>query len=98
MTPDIIMSVRIFLPSEGGRSTAVSGEVYGCPLFVEDEGFDCRLLLHGVRLELVDVYEVDVMFLTRDVIISRLSIGKEVLVWERKNVGVVHVINPLHSS
>jgi hypothetical protein len=96
MTSDIVISVRFFLPSEGGRSTAVSGEFYACPLFVDNEGFDCRLLLRGARLELGSTYEVPVKFLNRDLALPRLAIGKEVLLWEGKNVGRGNIVKIIH--
>lgn len=92
MRSDIVLNVRFFLPSEGGRSKAVSGEFYGCPLFINNEGFDCRLLLRGARLELGSTYEVPVKFLNRNLAIPRLAIGKEVLLWEGKNVGMGSIV------
>jgi len=47
MIPDIIIAVRFFLPEEGGRKTPIRGEFYSCPLFLGEEGFDCRLILNN---------------------------------------------------
>ena len=91
MKPDATINVRFFTSSEGGRISAVEGQYYACPLFVENEGFDCRLLLNGRRLELGKTYEVPVKFLYRELALPKLSAGKEVLLWEGRNVakGVV---------
>jgi hypothetical protein len=92
MKPDVIINVRFFTTAEGGRSSAVEGQFYACPLFIEDEGFDCRLMLKGRRLELGSTYEVPVKFLYRDLALPKLSVGKEVLLWEGRNVAKGQVI------
>lgn len=92
MKPDIIINVRFFTTAEGGRSTAVEGQFYACPLFVENEGFDCRLLLEGRRLELGSTYEVPVKFLYRELALPELTVGKEVLLWEGRNVAKGQVV------
>ena len=66
MKPDAIINVRFLTTAEGGRNTAVEGQFYACPLFVDNEGFDCRLLLEGRRLELGSAYEVPIKFLYRE--------------------------------
>jgi hypothetical protein len=43
MKPDAIINVRFLTTAEGGRNTAVGGQFYACPLFFDNEGFDCRL-------------------------------------------------------
>ena len=92
MKPDVIISVRFLAPSEGGRSTAVEGQFYACPLFVDNEGFDCRLMLEGQRLELGSTYEVPVKFLYRELALPKMSVGKEVLLWEGRNVAKGQVV------
>jgi hypothetical protein len=63
----------------GGRNTAVEGQFYACPLFVDNEGFDCRLLMEGRRLELGSSHEVPVKFLYRELALPKLAVGKDVL-------------------
>lgn len=92
MKPDAIINLRFFTTTEGGRSTAVEGQFYACPLFVENEGFDCRLLLEGRRLELGSTYEVPVKFLYRELALPKMSVGKEVLLWEGRNVAKGQVV------
>ncbi|MET2467342.1 hypothetical protein ABXT21_25470, partial [Ralstonia sp. SM1864_UCD524_TZ4] len=94
MKPDAIIKVRFFTTAEGGRNTAVEGQFYACPLFVEGEGqgFDCRLLLEGQRLELGSTYEVPVKFLYREPALSKLAVGKHVLLWEGRDVAKGQVI------
>ncbi|MCP8463121.1 hypothetical protein NK553_04085 [Pseudomonas sp. ZM23] len=92
MKPDIIISVRFFTPPEGGRNAAVEGQFYACPLFVEGKGFDCRLLLGGRRFELGATYEVPVKFLYRELVLPMLTVGKDVLLWEGRDVAKGEVI------
>ena len=96
MKPDAIINVRVLTTAEGGRSTAIEGQFYACPLFVENEGFDCRLLLEGRRLELGTDYEVPVKFLYRELALPKLAAEKEVTLWEGRTVAkglVVKVID-----
>lgn len=86
MKPDAIIRVRFKEASENGRNSAVEGEFYACPLFIDGEAFDCRLLLSGKRIELGKYYDVPVKFLFRDLVISKLEVGKEVVLWEGKDV------------
>ena len=86
MKPDAIIRVRFKTTAENGRNSAVEGAFYACPLFVDGEAFDCRLLLSGKRLELGEYYEVPVKFLYRDLAIPKLVAGKEVVLWEGKDV------------
>lgn len=98
MKPDAIINVRFFTLSEGGRNTAVEGQFYACPLFVEGEGFDCRLLLGGRRLELGTTYEVPVKFLYRELALPKLTVGKDVLLWEGRNVAKGEVVKIIDES
>jgi len=92
MKPDVIINVRFLTPAEGGRNTAVEGQFYACPLFVDSEGLDCRLLLEGRRLELGSTYEVPVKFLYRELALPKLAVGKDVLLWEGRNVAKGRVV------
>lgn len=86
MKPDAVIRVRFKKTEENGRNSAVEGAFYACPLFVDGQAFDCRLLLDGRRLELGSYYEVPVKFLFRDLVLSKLVVGKEVVLWEGKDV------------
>jgi len=92
MKPDAIINVRFLTAAEGGRNAAVEGQFYACPLFVDNEGFDCRLLLEGRRLELGSTYEVPIKFLYRELALPKLAAGKEVLLWEGRSVAKAQVV------
>lgn len=96
MQPDIIINVRFIPKSEGGRDGAVQGETYSCPLFVNGDGFDCRLLLNGRCLELGEFYEVPVKFLYRDKAMPNMKPGLEIFLWEGRSVAqgiITEVLN-----
>ncbi len=86
MKPDATVRLKFLDTSEGGRHTAVRGAFYGCPLIVDDEAFDCRLLLGGQCLELGTTYEVAIKFLSPELALPKLKVGKEVQLWEGKTV------------
>jgi hypothetical protein len=85
--------IRFKTTEENGRNTAVEGTFYACPLFVDGEAFDCRLLLNGQRLELGEYYEIPVIFLSPELVLPKLCVGKEVVLWEGKDVATGYVIN-----
>lgn len=96
MQADAIIEVRFKTTVEGGRSTNISGKFYSCPLFVEGEGFDCRIMLGNKIIQLGETYELPVRFLFRDLAMPRLSIGSSISLWEGKEIatGIVKsVIN-----
>lgn len=95
MTPDIYIDVRFRTTNEEGRKTAVSGEVYACPLFIDGEAFDCRLLIGDRKLDLGKSYEVPVKFLNRDMISPKLVVGTKIILWEGKDIadGIIIRIN-----
>jgi len=92
MQPDAIIEVRFKTTAEKGRQTAVTGEVYGCPLFVDGEAFDCRLCLDGRTLDLGKTYEIGVKFLNPQLALPRLLPGKTVSLWEGKEIATGKVV------
>lgn len=63
MKPDIVIRVKFYTTEEGGRKNPIEGDFYGCPMFINGHGFDCRLILNGMRLEFGVFYDVPVRFL-----------------------------------
>jgi hypothetical protein len=93
MKPDVIIEVRFKMASEGGRQGDIlGGEFYGCPLFVEGEAFDCRLLLSGRTLQLGETYELPVKFLNPALVLPKLLPGKSVKLWEGKEIATGKVV------
>jgi len=94
MKPDAIIKVRFKTTAEGGRQgPLIIGETpYGCPLFVEGEAFDCRLLVRAQTLELGNAYELPIKFLNPRAALSKLSPGKPVILWEGKRIATGEVV------
>jgi hypothetical protein len=93
MKADAIIEVRFKTPDEGGRQGDVTGgEFYGCPLFVEGEAFDCRVLLSGRTLQLGETYELPITFLNPALVLPKLSPGKPVKLWEGKDIATGKIV------
>jgi hypothetical protein len=96
MTPDVIIKVRFKTTEEGGRqkNIVIRNRFYGCPLYVDGEAFDCRVLVNDQTLDLGKAYELPVKFLRPDLALSKLSVGKSIMLWEMKTIaeGVVEQI------
>ena len=94
MKPDALIKVRFKTKTEGGRQgPIVIGErPYGCPLFVDGEAFDCRLLITAQTLMLGETYELPIKFLNPDLALPRLSPGKAVKLWEGNDIATGEVV------
>jgi hypothetical protein len=99
MKADIIAEIRFKTTAEGGRTMPVGlGKVsfYSCPLFIDEQSFDCRIFLDAKVLELGKTYKLPVKFMNFETVLPLLSIGKQVVLWEGKEIGngkVLEVIN-----
>jgi hypothetical protein len=99
MNPDVLIEVRFRTTNEGGRLTRIQGDFYGCPMFVNGAGFDCRLLLNGQTLELGVTYTVEAKFLCPEIALPALSVGTKITLWEGKDVAdgrILGISNHMH--
>lgn len=87
MTPDAFLQVRFKTFDEGGRKTPIKGEYYACPVFVDGEAVECRILVERRTLELGRWYELPVKFMNKDLILPKLNVGKAVILWEGRDIG-----------
>ena len=98
MNPDIYIKVRFKTTEEGGRKTSLKRKTplgpdfYGCPLMVDGKAYDCRLLIGDKEIELGKYYEIPVKFLDKDLALQNISIGKNITLWEGKEVADGQVI------
>lgn len=88
MQPDALIAVRLLSSEEGGRSQPAGGRTFGCPMFIDGEGFDCRLLLDGLVLQPGKLYKVPVKFLRRDYADARLHVGMPLTLWEGRTIAI----------
>lgn len=95
MKPDVVIKVRFRTAAEGGRQgpIVIGDGLYGCPLFVDGEAFDCRLLVKAQTLELGQTYELPVKFLDPDRALPKLSPGKAVRLWEGKDIATGEIVH-----
>lgn len=95
MEPDAIIRVRLKTTAEGGRQSAilVGKDPFSCPLFVDGEAFDCRLLITNQTLKLGGTYELPIKFLRSDLALPRLLLGKSVTLWEGKDIATGEIIS-----
>lgn len=87
MQPDIFAKVTMFASDAGGKTLAIPAVRYGCPLFINGRGFDCRLLLDqvGHGLEPGDAAEIPIKFLYFDLVRSHLAPGVRFTLWEMRD-------------
>ena len=96
MKPEAIIHVRFLSPDEGGRKTPIKSDRYGCPLMVNDQGFDCRFVIEEFTSYEFNVdYDIPVKFLDPSVALTHLDEGVEVSLWEGKTIAVGKVVEIL---
>ena len=93
MNHDAVIRVRLLTRAEGGRTIPVSGKHFGCPLIIDDEYFDCRLILMDMELQLGLSYDVPVVFLDAATVMPKLKIGKQLSLWEGKIIGHAKIMS-----
>lgn len=98
MQIDAVIEIRFKTAAEKGRQGPVVGDFYGCPLFVDGEAFDCRLILGGKTLALGRCYEVGVRFLNPHLALPLLSPGKAISLWEGKEIATGKVVRLVGSE
>ncbi len=84
MQPDIVARVTMLTSDAGGKISAIPAVRYGCPLFINGQGFDCRLLLDqaGYGLEPGATAEVPIKFLYFDLVRNLLVPKTLFTLWE----------------
>lgn len=100
MQPDIIARVTMFASDMGGKSSAIPPIRYGCPLFIDGQGFDCRLLLDklGHKFEPGTTEEVSIKFLFFDLVRSHLLPGARFTLWETRTFAEGEILQVCRSS
>lgn len=97
MVADIIINIKFLTAAEGGRTAPII-DIYSCPLFIDNEGFDCRLLLNRQTIELGSYYRLKVKFLCIENILGKLAAGKEVFLWEGKFIARRSIVDVMNQS
>jgi hypothetical protein len=60
MKADVIIKIRFKTAAEGGRSgpIVITEIPYGCPLIIDGEAYDCRVLVSAKTIYTGETYEV----------------------------------------
>lgn len=86
MNYDAIIKVRFRTTEQGGRKGNIMSNSYSCPMFINNEAYDCRLFFENNITELGKTYLVPIKFLNPNLVMDKLSLGKKVILWEGKDV------------
>ena len=94
MKPDAFIRMRFRTTVEGGRENniIILDIPYGCPLLVDNEAFDCRILIKNKTLFLGETYELPIKLLSPELAFPRLFPGKTVKLWEGKDIASGEVL------
>lgn len=100
MQPDIIARVTMFASDAGGKSLTIPAVRYRCPLFIDGQGFDCRLLLDqaGHGLDLGATAEVPIKFLYFDLVQGLLAPGVRFTLWEMRHFAEGEILRICRTS
>ncbi|TKR30348.1 hypothetical protein FCE95_09440 [Luteimonas gilva] len=92
MNPDVAIEVRFKTPDEGGRTKSIKAQTYSCPMLIDEEGYDCRLLLKGDEILLGERYVIDVKFMNADLVLPKLFVDKAISLWEGKIIATGRIL------
>lgn len=87
VTPDIIARLTMYPTDAGGKSVTIPSVQFRCPLSINGELFDCRLLLNqaGISLSPGCTADVPIKFLYLDLVRDLLVPGAQFALWDMQN-------------
>jgi hypothetical protein len=94
MKLDLIVDVKLYSVTEGGRHHPIVGEWFSCPCKLGKNDFearDCRLLLNGLTMSPGETRRLGIKFLSDDSAPIFRDAGKFYL-WEGKIIGEAVVV------
>jgi hypothetical protein len=95
MQPELIVDLKLYPTSEGGRRGPIFGKWFGCPCMLRKdgpEGRDCRVLLDGRSVAPGESARVGMIFLSPDSAALFRAAGKFYL-WDGRIIGEASVID-----
>jgi len=95
MQPELIVDLKLYPTSEGGRRGPIMGKWFGCPCKFRKEDFearDCRVLLDGSSIAPGESARVGMIFLSTDSAALFRAAGKFYL-WESGIIGEAVVVS-----
>ena len=84
VTPDIIARVTMRSADAGGRTVGIPSVQFRCPLSINGELFDCRLLLNQVGFGLLpgSTADIPIKFLYLNLVQDMLIPGSRFTLWD----------------
>jgi len=97
--PDIIARITLLPTDQGGKTKTIPAIQFGCPIQLEGESFDCRLLLDQIDSSLApgQTVTVPIKFLYSELARPRLKIGLLFTLHEIGKIGdgeILEIIAP----
>ncbi|MCB1025307.1 MAG: hypothetical protein KDB79_13005 [Acidobacteria bacterium] len=81
---ETIIKFRFYEVGEGGRQSPLPLKEFRCPMMIDNELFDCLINIpNGGPVNPGDTILASVEFLSPDLVLPMLHIGKKVQLWER---------------
>ena len=82
-THNVYAEIYFYPTEKGGRETPVLNK-FRCPMVINEEMFDCVLLLLEVeKVKPGGTAKVSIEFLSSQIVIPMLHVGKKFFLWER---------------
>ena len=86
--PDIMAKVFLYLTENGGREGPTPDNRLACPMVIQNEMFDCWLLLDGIgSIAPGDTVVVPIIFTMPEIVLDILNPGDKFQLWEGRIVG-----------
>ena len=97
--PDIIAKVSMLPTDQGGKKKSIPPIQFGCPIQLDGEGFDCRLLLDQIGKGLApgETIIVPIKFLYPELARPRLKLGLRFTLYEIGKIGdgeILEILDP----
>ena len=94
---DIIAEIHFYSENEGGRDIPTPDNFFGCPMIINGNFYDCRLLLGNIgSVKPGDKIIVPIKFLDSQKVLGLLKQDDKFELWEMRNIAegkVVKVCN-----
>ena len=85
MNTDAVINVEFLTTEEGGRTERTPADFFGCIFMLNNENYDCRLLLNEYgAISPGDKVKVPIKFLNSEIVMGKIKEGVEFDLWDGK--------------
>jgi hypothetical protein len=96
MSAHIRARVHFYETDRGGRKGPIVPPNFGCPLEIDKQSYDCRLLLKDAKpIEPGETIVLPVHFLRPELVLPKLSVGQTFYLWEVGHIAEGEVLEIL---